>query len=392
MSKNEIEKSIKSVDEELLKAFKEMPQARPDYVLRELVIGQHETTEQQYAHIILELRVAYCNLQRAKIGLERIEHELEELRGKDDILSKYKYREKEIDKYESEVAVIGKLREFNCLYKLWQSFPKFTRADVNANQKEYWKRRALKQANQDVIAFGRVKPGNQDLLRQIGKEMTPMLDHVRDTEHRFIEGEDSNTKLMIAVPVAKHIPEEEMKDFTLDCLKSLAIPSGVSFKTYICHGRKVASAYNEIVREFLADGADYLLTIEDDTFPPTDALVKLMKHIADGKKVVGAWYLKRDGSGEGTPIEMRTEEGGKKHRRALPPDGEVHEVYTIPMGCTLYSAEVFYRIEQPWFETTDLLTQDSFFSQKLRDVGYKLYCDTSIRCKHIDRETKKVYE
>jgi hypothetical protein len=57
----------------------------------------------------------------------------------------------------------------------------------------------------------------------------------------------------------------------------------------------------------------------------------------------------------------------------------VHEVYTIPMGCTLYSAEVFYKIEYP-------------FSQKLRDAGYTLYCDTSIRCKHIDRETSVVYE
>ena len=79
-------------------------------------------------------------------------------------------------------------------------------------------------------------------------------------------------------------------------------------------------------------------------------------------------------------------------RGPLITDGEVHEVYTLPMGCSLYSMEVFYRIEQPWFETTECLTQDSFFSQKLRDAGYKLFCDTSIKCKHIDRVTSKVYE
>ncbi len=55
-----------NVEQELVDAFYEMPQAKPDYVLRELVIGQHETTEQQYAHTVLELRIAYNALRKAK--------------------------------------------------------------------------------------------------------------------------------------------------------------------------------------------------------------------------------------------------------------------------------------------------------------------------------------
>src|SRR5205085_10998931 len=38
------------------------------------------------------------------------------------------------------------------------------------------------------------------------------------------------------------------------------------------------------------------------------------------------------------------------------------------------------------------LTQDSFFSQKARDAGYRLLCDTSVRSKHIDRNTGEVFE
>ena len=37
---NELEKIEKSMPDELLKAFKEMPQARTDYTLKELVIVQ----------------------------------------------------------------------------------------------------------------------------------------------------------------------------------------------------------------------------------------------------------------------------------------------------------------------------------------------------------------
>ena len=110
--------------DELLKAFKEMPQARTDYVLKELVIGQHDTIEQQYAHTILELRITYNALRKAQISYERINYEIEQLKTKGDKLSEFEWREKEINKYETECAVIGKMREFSCLYKIWQSFPK----------------------------------------------------------------------------------------------------------------------------------------------------------------------------------------------------------------------------------------------------------------------------
>ena len=57
------------------------------------------------------------------------------MKKKGDKMSEYKWREKEIDQHECKCAVIGKLREFNCLYKLWQSFPKkFTRKETNEAQ------------------------------------------------------------------------------------------------------------------------------------------------------------------------------------------------------------------------------------------------------------------
>ena len=143
-----------------------MPQARTDYILRKQVVDGHDTLEQQYAHCVLELRMAYNNLRRAKIHLEKIDYEIDELKGKEDKLSEYEWKEKEIDREECECAVIGKLREFNCLYKIWQGYPKkFTRAEVNANQPEYWRKRAIRQCNQDVNATGRVGQGNQDLRR-----------------------------------------------------------------------------------------------------------------------------------------------------------------------------------------------------------------------------------
>jgi hypothetical protein len=61
------------------------------------------------------------------------------------------------------------------------------------------------------------------------------------------------------------------------------------------------------------------------------------------------------------------------------------------MGCTLFPAEVFLQATHPWFATTEHLTQDSFFSQKARDAGWRLVCDTAIRCQHVDRVTQEVF-
>jgi len=47
--------------------------------------------------------------------------------------------------------------------------------------------------------------------------------------------------------------------------------------------------------------------------------------------------------------------------------------------------------EYPWFVTTTHLSQDSFFSQKAREAGWKLLCDTGIRCRHVDRDTGRSY-
>ena len=389
--KKDLVKVEVSIEQELVDAFYEMPQAKPDYVLRELVIGQHETIEMRYAHTVLNLRLTYNALRKAKINFERIDYQIEQLKKKDDKISEFKWRDKEIDRMEAECAVIGKMREFSCLYKIWQSFPKkFTRTELNENQPEYWYKRAMKQCHQDMMATGRISQGNQDLRRQIGHPVTPApeLEHTVNVEQRFIETSKGN-KLMVAVPVQQDIPDEERKNFKLPCVEGLIIPPYYDYGgVYIAHGRTTAGAYNEIARVFLKSGGDYLLTVEDDTFPEPDAFIRLMEHIKSGKKVVGAWYPMRDGSGQGVPIITGTD--GK--RTYLPADGEVHEVLTIPMGCTLYSKEVFFQVESPYFVRTDNLSQDSFFSQKLRDAGYTLYCDTSIRCKHIDRETSKVYE
>ena len=364
----------------LQSAFTEIQQPRTDFELKHFVVDQHEGDPQRYAQCVLEIQTKFNNIRRALINKRKINYEIDSADISNPLVQ-FDVEGKRIDLEEQDLALLGAVREFQALYKLFLSFEKkFTREEINAAQPEYWVKRLTRQANHDLLANGRVGVGNIDALRMIGRAPVPALDHIRDVEKRALSVGDIKILFCIAT--------EKKADKGLPCLEGLEIPAGIQYKIFNVFGRKVDDAYNEGVRQTLEDGADFMFTVEDDTFPPPDALIRLLAHARNGADAIGAWYPKRQVAYEGAPIAI----GPDGKRMALPADGKVHEVFALPMGCTLIRANLFLKTDFPWFATTDHLTQDTFFSQKLRDIGVTPLCDTSIRCKHIDRDTHQVYE
>jgi GT2 family glycosyltransferase len=210
------------------------------------------------------------------------------------------------------------------------------------------------------------------------------LDHIREVEKKYLEVGD--VKVLIVVPTRE-------KAETLPVLEKLAIPSGVQIKYLNVFGRSTADAYNDAIQTALDDGADFLLTVEDDTFPPDDGFFKLLqryREIGDPKVVLGGYYVKKQENREGVHIQIV---GGKRQSLTLcNKDVGVYEVYTIAQGFTLFPMECFLQTEYPWTVTTAHLTQDSFLSQKLRDKGFKLLVDGDIKCRHLDVTSGKYYE
>lgn len=364
------------ISEELRQAFVEIQQPRTPYQIEKFVVGQHETEEMQYAQCVLELQMKYNSIRRALINRQIIDEDIKKLEAKGDLKNKLKADLKRIDMEDQDFAMIGAVREFDILSQIWNNFPKkFSRSELNFNQEEYWQKRLARDASYELQAQGRVGKGTIEALTQIGRSPVPELDHIRDTERKYLENHP--TKILIVVAT-------EHKSETLPCLDGILIPSGLQVKYYNVWGRTIDDAYNDAMMLALHDGTDYIFTVEDDTFPPPDALLRLKDHNTD---IVGAWYPKRVPTIEGAPITLVNNK-----REALKADDQIHEVYTLPMGCTLFKTDIFRKIDYPWFVTTPNLTQDSFFSELARQAGYKLICDTSIRCKHIDRITGEIYD
>jgi hypothetical protein len=366
---------------DLIAAFDEIQMPRSEYELRKFVIESQDTPAKAYAHCVLELSNKYDNLRLANIDVQIKEHEIADLEAKSDKISMLEAQKKRIELEQTNRARLGALREFEALYRIWNEFEhKYTRAEIDADQPEYWSRRISRQANNDMVATGRVSPSNVDALHMIGKASVPALDVVRDVERRYLE--NGNVKILLAVAT------QEQAVNGLPCLDGLDLPNNFQFKILNVHGRTIDDAYDYAVQEAIKDDADFLFTVEDDTFPQKDAIVRLMQYaINDPLGVYGAWYPKRTKTRQGTAIVLKN---GK--REFLDDDGQMHEVYTIPMGCTVYPMSLFYKVPRPWFVTTNVMTQDSFLSQLAREAGYTLYVDTAIKCKHIDRETKEIFE
>ena len=57
--------------EELLKAFNEIQMPKTPFELETFVVGSHHTVEQQYAHCVLELSIAYDDLRLAQLMVKR---------------------------------------------------------------------------------------------------------------------------------------------------------------------------------------------------------------------------------------------------------------------------------------------------------------------------------
>ena len=408
-----IERNVQQ--QELLDDFNAIQMARTPEVLRKFVIGAQamDHPAQGWAQCVLELQIKYDDIRRAKINAELIELEIADLETTGDAKSLLNAKLKRIDLEAQDRAMLGAVREFQSLYTIYQSFDKrYTRDELNTSQVEYWQNRLTRQALQEQQSrqLG-IGAGNLEALREI--ELSPLslpapmealklpggfnVSDVVRTEDRFLSApaaddvaavqsrylETGKQRLLIVTLTASDTQPESVAALE----RPYVIPATVERRKHCIHGMTIDRGYTEAVFQAIRDGATHLMCIEDDTFPPLDAIERLLAHDED---IVCGWYPKRQtGKRVGVPIILND----GKRQTLDDPDGHAGlvELYTAPMGCTLIKVDVFKKIEMPWFVTTGQLTQDSFFSQKARDAGYTLWCDTSIRCDHIDRDTGIVY-
>ena len=159
----------------------------------------------------------------------------------------------------------------------------------------------------------------------------------------------------------------------------------------VATGSITSVARNKIVEYARHHKCSHVMFLDSDMTFPQDAIQKLITH---DKDIVCGLYFQRDPPH--LPAAIVGVDGRiTKEQISL---GRLQEIDAAGTGCMLIKTEVFEKMSYPWFDYQvykgyTYHTEDVIFCKKAKELGYKIYVDTSIKCGHlVDHElTEKDY-
>jgi len=183
--------------------------------------------------------------------------------------------------------------------------------------------------------------------------------------------------------------------------KGLNPPINYSVNVMVPWGKAVDQARNEVCEEAVKQGHKYVFFLGDDVIPPFATLKQLIFRAEQDPNlgVVGGVYCSK--CDPPAPLVFRGNGVGSYWDWKA---GEFFEVTGLGMDCTLIRTDVLKELPKPWFKTIDdddfkdarnmaeQWTEDLYFCKKvLEETKYKVWCDSSLLCKHVDVYGDKAY-
>jgi hypothetical protein len=155
--------------EEINKAIAEVQQPRSRFQLERFVLGQHATNEMRYYQTVIELQDAIYKYKLAVINVKKAELKITKLRATGDELDELKAQEVELGLAQTEFAMVGAEREMKHLLEIFDSFThKYTRAEIEAAQPDYWQARLTNNARAMLMGGASVNPAHIEAMEQAG--------------------------------------------------------------------------------------------------------------------------------------------------------------------------------------------------------------------------------
>lgn len=149
---------------------------------------------------------------------------------------------------------------------------------------------------------------------------------------------------------------------------------------------RVTEGYNQLLKFFLENDFDYLLTLESDIIPPPQIIDLLLRH---KKEICGATYMvgfKRDRVPcifIGNTYKRKIGNEYKSFLENIKPNelnGElIHAKGGCGLGCCLIHKSVFDKVKKFRHEEAHC---DTYFHKDAQEAGFKTMVDTGIICKH----------
>ena len=181
--------------------------------------------------------------------------------------------------------------------------------------------------------------------------------------------------ILIAIPTNKYIEPETMK-----AIYDLKVPSGYTTEFQFFYGYQV-----DQIRNLIASWAvryDYLFAVDSDIVFKPDTLERMLAHNLD---IVSGLYIQRK---PGQHILELYKNGTNVRYEDVKGKGII-EVDSCGFGCVLIKSEVFRTMVYPHFYYQSAIdhkftvSEDTYFCNKARTLGFRVFADTDILCEHI---------
>jgi predicted transcriptional regulator len=155
--------------EEIEKAIAEVQQPRSRFQLERFVLAQHATPEMQYYQTVIELQDAIYKYKTAVLAVKKSQLKIDKLRSTGDELDELKAQERELGLEQTTLAMIGAKREMEHLVEIFDSFEhKYTRAEIEAAQPDYWQARLTNNARAMLMGGSSVNAAHIEAMEQAG--------------------------------------------------------------------------------------------------------------------------------------------------------------------------------------------------------------------------------
>jgi hypothetical protein len=155
--------------EKIQEAIAEVQQPRSRFQLEAFVLGQHATPEMKYYQTVIELQDSIYKYKLAQINVKKSELKIARLRSTKDDLDELKAQELELGLAQTQFAMLGAEREMKHLIEIWDTFEqKFTRAEIEAAQPDYWQARLTNNAKAMLMGGSSVNAAHIEAMEQAG--------------------------------------------------------------------------------------------------------------------------------------------------------------------------------------------------------------------------------
>lgn len=167
--KNKLPDIVDMFTPDIVNKFANVIQARSKYQLNNFVINQHDTDEMKYQQTLLEIQNIYYTVKHFLLESEKIKIRIKRLKATGDELDAIDAEQEALSLEQMEVASLGTYRELKELLRILDTFPEYTREQIEANQEEYWHKRMHRQIEVDQTAGNSQLASHINSLIQMGE-------------------------------------------------------------------------------------------------------------------------------------------------------------------------------------------------------------------------------